>query len=242
SRLLVRQDRHVPLSIFQRIRRRNENRFLAVVFWPNKSKNLGRFRRHSDATARAPDDVDETCQPPAIAKLLRNLVETGLLERDRDGSLFLIQFRQCLLRRFEIAAQQKQHRTVVRNGELYVAMERTAGARGESVKVDRRVRRRIGLGWMFEILFAIPPARAEHGQLEIGCVVRRRHGHCSSSSDGGGVAARNKFSSRASSSGPTGCALRISAGVVAGSRRSLGWTGIAFMTGAFVSDGVASTR
>src|SRR5262249_31389554 len=108
-----------------------------------------------------------------IAQLLRNLMESGLFQRDRDSSLRLFAFGQGVLGCAKIAAQDQKDRPLFLNRVFRLAMKRAIGAGGERMKIDRRMARPIGTDRFIEVLFEVASTGTEDAQAKIVCVSRR---------------------------------------------------------------------
>src|SRR5262245_16540849 len=104
---LARADKNPPLvdrwngkfpdTVFQRVGRWNECHRRRIAFPSRAPENVGGFGRGRDAAIRLGDDPQESPKLLGIAQLLRNLMESGLFQRDRDSSLRLFAFGQGVL-------------------------------------------------------------------------------------------------------------------------------------------------
>src|SRR6476469_5026659 len=145
-------------------------------------------------------------------------MKAGFFQRDSHGSAGGLQRIHGALRSAEVAAQQNQDRRFLFERAFCVALKASAGTRGVSMKIRRRMRQGCFPGAVRKILRFITAAWIEDSQAKINPGVRL---HCYSSGvDAGGGVGRRMESSGISSLGWTRSARRISFGVgVTGSAR-----------------------
>src|ERR1044071_4042926 len=83
-----------------------------------------------------------------------------------------LEFEKGTFRTRTVAAQKKKYRQFFDNRALHIPMEKTACARGESVKIYRRMRVCRGRDGLAKTLFRIASAGIENGQPKLGRLVR----------------------------------------------------------------------
>src|ERR1700738_1866668 len=209
----------IPAWIIDRIRRRNER---GTVVAAQRAIHIGGLRSRSETGVRFPHDANETGKSGGILKLSRDLMQAGFLERNGHEASGILQRFQGPLGSVEIATQQDQHWRLLRDRIFCFALKTSAGTRGVSVEIRRRMRQRRFPGAVGKFLGIIMAARIEDGETKIPAA-GRFHRYSSGFEGGGGVGRRIQ-SFGISSLGWTASARRISffggVGVTGSARRT----------------------